>query len=178
MNYIYLLLLGSILGDTIVQSPYEDIPDAVINPEMVKELSPDLLDRLDNVEDIIRDDEQVSLFKNYGKVLIPVPPQKCCAQIEMGVRGTHYAWNSNHYMVNGAVGHRFVTYWVPFPNPFANIPDISIALKSLDTWKDANMRVDTTVIFKHTHGFLLRIHTWANSKLYRAVVSYVARAYN
>ncbi len=176
MKYILLILLIE-TSINVALNPSSDerdeIPEDVRRPQEIKNLSSIVLEGLDDKDEL--DDSTKKMFM-ANKVL--AANGKCCVQIEMGEKSTHYAWNSNHFMVNGTTGHRYVTYWVAFPNPFSKVPDIALSLKQLDTSKHANTRVNATVYYKNTSGFILRIHTWADSKVYGATITYVARAYN
>ena len=65
---------------------------------------------------------------------------------------------------------------VDFPEPFASVPKVLIALSTLDTHLDTHTRIRVTVDQVDTKGFNYRFHTWSDTKLYRAEASWIAVA--
>lgn len=96
-------------------------------------------------------------------------------RIRKGSKGTPWAWNSNHFMVTGN-GSRSVFFWVPFSSAFPNNQNVKVStsVAGLDTSKNRNLRVFGRSVWSNRFGFILKISTWANTKIYWANYSYVA----
>lgn len=131
----------------------------------IKDQLGSLYSKIFNKEDIIDRNNSRRFHRRYY--------QKC--QIRTGRKKTHFKWNGNHPFVNGSTGLRELWYYVPFKRVFRfGKPNVEIALSGLDVNKDRNLRIRSKVMWKSREGFVLKISTWANTKLYFADVSYFA----
>ena len=97
--------------------------------------------------------------------------QKC--RMRTGTKRTQYKWNGDHPFVNGTKGLREIWYYIPFKKVFPyGRPNVEVALSGLDTNKDNNLRINSTVVWRRRFGFVLKISTWLDTKIYMAKFSY------
>jgi hypothetical protein len=95
--------------------------------------------------------------------------------IRTGSKSSHWAWTSNHPFVVGG-GGRSVYYYVPFTPIFSagGNPTVEVQLKALDTDHQRNLRINASVPFVSIYGFVIKIDTWADTKVYMVHYSYIA----
>ena len=150
-----------------LQNP-EALPNQLKNP-IITELG-SLYNKISNKNEIINQKIKPQAFsKNKFKKYAPL---RC--RIRSGRKTTNWAWNGNHAFVNGS-GSREIYYYVPFTPFFPyGTPRVEIGLFGLDTYKNSNLRVNSSVAWKSRYGFVLKIVTWADSKVYFAGFSYMA----
>ena len=100
--------------------------------------------------------------------------QKKC-RVRTGRKNTNWSWTSNHAFVNGS-GTRNVWYYVPFsPSfPWGVKPKVEVSLYRIDSTKDRNLRITASVVWKSYYGFVVKITTWADTKIYGAGYTYTA----
>nr|ADI48494.1 lectin [Euperipatoides rowelli] len=91
-----------------------------------------------------------------------VKNEKC----QMGQEGTGNC-------VGNCVGKTY-TLPIKFKSEFTSIPQVIVALKTLDVDKNQNLRVYTNAESITTKGFNLIVKTWASTSLYTAQVSWMA----
>jgi hypothetical protein len=83
---------------------------------------------------------------------------------------SHYP---NGYMWTGS-GERDVLKYVDFPTSFKRKPSVSAALATVDSSKDANLRVNVSVQDITNDGFNVRVGTWGDTKLAAVSISWIA----
>jgi hypothetical protein len=65
---------------------------------------------------------------------------------------------------------------VQFPKSFDKTPSVSVSLAGLDIDNKFNARVLTSAENITTTGFVMSYHSWADTKIYRVKLSWVACA--
>lgn len=80
------------------------------------------------------------------------------------------SWRANYterdFTLNEGEGERILQREVRFAKPFESMPDISVFVANVDADKNINLRYDAKAIGISRDGFVLRIKTWSNSKVY------------
>ena len=79
-------------------------------------------------------------------------------------------------MTSGS-GSRSVEKQIKFDTPFSEIPEITSALGELDTQAGLNYRIICRTKNVNKDGFTMEINTWANTKIYSAVCSWLAHGF-
>ena len=79
-------------------------------------------------------------------------------------------------MVTGT-GARSVQKWINFSENFTQSPKITTTLSLLDSDRNRNLRVSCKALNISKNKFLLKISTWAGTKLYAARCSWIAHGY-
>ncbi|KAF8464496.1 hypothetical protein BDZ91DRAFT_257991 [Kalaharituber pfeilii] len=64
--------------------------------------------------------------------------------------------------------------WIPFERPYDAIPAVVLWLNSLDTCAGENQRIHVIASDVSKAGFRLYIHSWRETRLYTAGVSWLA----
>ena len=90
----------------------------------------------------------------------------------IGVVSFNY-WQTGHVFETGS-GPREDSRWVSFSQPFSRTPKVFVAIKLLDSSKDANLRIDTNARDITRYGFRLKVNTWADTKIYAVSTSWLA----
>lgn len=79
-------------------------------------------------------------------------------------------WNADKstsgYSLNANDGNRSITIEVKFNQPFSEIPKVALTVSTLDADKETNTRFKVEPIAVSRDGFLIKISTWSNSKIY------------
>ena len=138
---------------------------------LASEMGQSLFNKLSNKNETKMQD-QASQYSTSAKFA-----QKSFAKcrVRTGRKRTHWSWTSDHPFVSGS-GSRSVWYWVKFtPNfPWGAKPKVEVSLNGLDINKDRNLRVTASVAWRNRQGFVLKITTWADTKVYFAEYTYNA----
>ncbi len=93
-------------------------------------------------------------------------------QIESGVFEVNY--NTKGFTLHENDGTRIITQEVRFKTPFETIPSVVCGINKLDGDKDKNLRIDVAATAISRDGFVLRIKTWGDSKIFEVGGSWVA----
>ncbi|MDZ7766676.1 MAG: H-type lectin domain-containing protein [Melioribacteraceae bacterium] len=93
-------------------------------------------------------------------------------QVESGVFEVNVA--AKGYTLDKNSGDRIYTEEVRFAKPFETTPSVVCGVNKLDSDKNSNLRVDVTATAISRDGFVLRIKTWGESKLYTVGGSWIA----
>ena len=80
---------------------------------------------------------------------------------------------SNWTLLNGT-GDRYFDRFVPFQVALSAPPMIHVNLAAVDADKTFNLRVDVSAINVTLTGFTLRMHTWADTRLYEVKATWIA----
>lgn len=96
-------------------------------------------------------------------------------QIQSGYIEAGYATFPDWNLISGN-GYRTYTIHVTFAKSFATIPTVRTALMLLDLSKDTIQRLRVYPTNITPDGFDLNIHTWADSIVYQAGVTWIAHA--
>ena len=137
------------------------------------EMSSALFNKLQNKSAVQKPSQQPQMMSLSSNLSANRWNQKC--RVRTGRKNTHWSWNSNHPFVNGS-GTRNVWYWVPFsPHfPWGVKPKVEVNLYRIDATKDRNLRITATVDYRNWYGFVIKITTWADTKIYGAGYSFTA----
>ena len=74
--------------------------------------------------------------------------------------------SSEGYTLDKNSGDRIYTVEVRFEKPFETIPHVICGVNKMDADVKTNLRLDVTATAISRDGFVLRIKTWSESKLY------------
>jgi hypothetical protein len=81
---------------------------------------------------------------------------------------------SNWTLLNGT-GDRYYDVPIQFQVALGTAPTIiHVNLATVDADNGFNLRVDVQAVSLTPSGFTLRMHTWANTKLYRVSATWIA----
>ena len=166
------IFLTIFLTQITLQFPSINFPNIAlpISKTPIQQQLGSLYSKISNKQDIITSQkaQKFTKSKTAQKNFI----SKC--RMRTGRKSTHYTWNGNHPFVTGS-GSREIWYFVPFSSafPYGN-PIVEVALYGLDVNKDRNLRITASVVWKSIVGFVLKISTWADTKVYFAGYSYNA----
>ena len=69
---------------------------------------------------------------------------------------------------------RVYTKRVDFAEPFSALPTVLVAIRALDTSKDANTRIIVSAANIDARGFEMRFQTWSDSKVYDIIIDWIA----
>jgi hypothetical protein len=78
------------------------------------------------------------------------------------------------YNLDKFSGERIFTYDVKFKKKLTSVPEIIFAVNSVDASNDDNLRYRIEASLITDEGFLLKIKTWGNSKLYSIAGNWLA----
>jgi hypothetical protein len=87
---------------------------------------------------------------------------------EFGDSGTP-GWN----LLTGS-GDRYFDRPIVFQAPLSSVPLIQLNLAAVDADSQPNLRIELLAANVTTNGFTLRVHTWADTKLYRVRANWFA----
>jgi hypothetical protein len=80
------------------------------------------------------------------------------------------SWSVNQsldgYSLDKNDGERTMTLDIKFEKPFSKKPQIILSVIQIDSDKDLNLRYNIDAISISRDGFTLRVHTWADSKIF------------
>lgn len=74
--------------------------------------------------------------------------------------------NDGGFSLNGGNGDRIMQKEVRFTKPFDSMPDVSVFVTFLDADKNQNIRYDVKAISVSRDGFVIRIKTWNDTKIF------------
>lgn len=156
---ITLLIIQIILQNTTVNT-------RVIKKTIIEKLGT-YYSKIANKGDIKEPKVKKKRYRRYRR------PRRQC-RIQTGSKSTEYKWNSNHPFVK-STGSREIFYYVPFYKAFPfGKPEVKVALSGYDISKHSNARITGSVVWKGKYGFVLKISTWADSKVFYANYSFTA----
>lgn len=92
--------------------------------------------------------------------------------IESGMVKTHYRWNSGHAMITKK-GYRYVAAYVKYNLKYTKTPSVLSSLNYVDSSSSRNLRIHCYASHVSKNGFLMRIITWSDSRIYGAICGYV-----
>ncbi len=79
-------------------------------------------------------------------------------------------WRANYterdFTLNEGEGQRVLQREIRFPYPFETMPEVNIFVGNIDADKNTTKRLDAKAIGVSRDGFVLRIMTWSNTKIY------------
>ena len=93
-------------------------------------------------------------------------------RVELGRHGgskNHSGWR----LYTGS-GHRTTDYAIAFRRPFRIPPKVHVGLSGEDVIDGANHRLVVQVVGVGREGFVLRYHTWSNTRVWSAGVNWIA----
>jgi hypothetical protein len=70
------------------------------------------------------------------------------------------------YTLDKGSDERVVTVEIKFTKKFTSKPDIIINVNGIDASKDTNLRFGIEPSFVSTDGFLIKVSTWSDSKIF------------
>jgi len=74
--------------------------------------------------------------------------------------------NDGGFSLNSGNGDRIMQKEVRFKKPFQSMPDVTVTVTFLDADKNQNIRYDVKAISVSRDGFVIRIKTWNNTKIF------------
>ena len=74
--------------------------------------------------------------------------------------------NTSGFNLGQGEGPREFTMEVKFPNSFSTKPDILLSVTSIDANSKANVRYKIETSFISEQGFIIKVSTWDDSKVY------------
>jgi flagellar motor protein MotB len=74
--------------------------------------------------------------------------------------------NDGGFSLNSGNGDRIMQKEVRFAKPFQSMPDVSVTVTFLDADKNQNIRYDVKAISVSRDGFVIRIKTWNDTKIF------------
>lgn len=74
--------------------------------------------------------------------------------------------NDGGFTLNSGNGDRIMQKEVRFAKPFDSMPDVSVTVTFLDADKNQNVRYDVKAISVSRDGFVIRIKTWNDTKIF------------
>ena len=80
------------------------------------------------------------------------------------------------YNLHQNTGERTLTIEVKFTKKFETKPEILLGVNAIDADNKTNLRYQVEVSFVSNEGFLLKVKTWADSKVYAISGSWMAIA--
>ncbi len=102
----------------------------------------------------------IFLLISFFAILVVLPAQ----EMQSG------SWKANYterdFTLNEGEGERVLQREVRFGYPFESMPDVSVFVTNVDADKNINLRYDVKAIGVSRDGFMLRIKTWSNSKIF------------
>ena len=96
-----------------------------------------------------------------------------CPLILSGTKGKGY-WTTGHTLEAGPPGYRYDLVQVTFSRRFCKVPHVALSLRGFDTEHKINQRLVVTAETITTTGFIIRVATWADTKIYGVETGYVA----
>ena len=78
------------------------------------------------------------------------------------------------YTLNANKGDRSVSIEVTFTEPFKVKPNIVISVSQIEAGNDARVRYNVSPQFISRDGFIIKISTWSESKIYQIGGGWVA----
>lgn len=81
-----------------------------------------------------------------------------------------------NYNLDKGEGQREQNVEVRFDTPFANTPTIILGTNKIDAEATTNLRYEIKTTFVTKEGFIVKVITWADSKIYQIGGSWVAIA--
>ncbi len=76
------------------------------------------------------------------------------------------AQNEGGFSLNSGNGSRTMQKEIRFPKPLDFMPDVSVMITTLDVNQGRNIRYDVKAISVSRDGFVVRISTWNDTKIY------------
>ena len=80
------------------------------------------------------------------------------------------------YTLNGNTGDRSMTIDVSFAVPFDVKPDIIIGVTMLDATTQKNIRYNVSPLSVSRDGFIIKVATWSDSKIFGIAGYWIAHA--
>lgn len=71
-----------------------------------------------------------------------------------------------NYTLDKGSGERFQMIEIRFSNDFSSKPEILFSIDMLDCSKESNLRYAVESSFLSKEGFVLKVRTWADTKIY------------
>ena len=105
-------------------------------------------------------------------IILSLALSASCFVQKSGVVGFSY-WQTGHAFEVGN-GSRSDLRYVTFAGAFAGYPTVVLSIKSLDSSKSYNLRINTEAIGVSPTGFGLNVYTWADTKIYGVTISWIA----
>lgn len=125
-----------------------------------------------NYEEINLLKSQINKLNSHNKELKEQISQKD-TKIQIGEYEVNF-FNSNYTYMFDSTGHRSYTQHINFEEKYETIPKVIVSINSLDTDRDANLRVDVKAENIDNYGFDFTIITWYDSKIHSVRISWIS----